>query len=57
MIGYTDRQVRMYRWREAAELLSPVPGVLCGHFELMDTWHLAGQVTMATQMVDVLIKH
>ena len=44
VIGYSDRQVRMYKWLDTRDDLSSSSSTLSGQFQLMCTWHLAGQV-------------
>ena len=47
VIGYTDRRVRAYRWKEEGDMLEnpPVTGsaTLSGQFVLVEDWQLAGQ--------------
>ena len=45
VVGYTDRQVKSYRWLENDETTEGgATGALNGKFVVVETWQLAGQV-------------
>jgi len=45
VVGYTDRQVKSYRWLENEETTEGgATGALNGKFVVVETWQLAGQV-------------
>ncbi|ELU16416.1 hypothetical protein CAPTEDRAFT_227809 [Capitella teleta] len=43
VIGYTDRRVRAYRWKEGGDTVANVAS-LNGQFVLVEDWQLAGQI-------------
>lgn len=48
VIGYTDRRVRAYRWKEGGDTVANVAS-LNGQFVLVEDWQLAGQVAVSLQ--------
>lgn len=45
VVGYTDRQVKSYRWTENEEATEGgATSTLNGTFVVVETWQLAGQV-------------